>query len=48
MACDDEAQALTVVKLGPLKPYFIESNPPAIFAIILGIKNGENLGLSTL
>ena len=41
----EDAQAETVAKFGPLKPYFIEICPGAISIIILGIKNGLNLGV---
>jgi hypothetical protein len=47
MACDADAHADTVVKFGPLKWYLMEINPPAILAIILGIKKGENRGFSS-
>ncbi|MNY82781.1 hypothetical protein D3C86_2250900 [compost metagenome] len=41
----DDAQAETVVKFGPLSPYFIEIKPPAISAIIFGMKKGLNFGV---
>src|SRR5476651_1607436 len=41
----DEAQADTVVKLGPRKPYLIEIWPGAISAIIFGIKKGLKRGV---
>src|ERR1700712_5917533 len=41
----DEAQAETVVKFGPRKPYLIEICPGAISAIILGIKKGLKRGV---
>ena len=44
MAFEDEAQADTVAKLGPLSPCFIEINPGAISEIILGIKKGLKRG----
>jgi len=36
IALVEEAHAETVAKFGPLKPYFIEIDPAAISAIILG------------
>src|SRR6195952_4362840 len=41
----DEAQAETVVKFGPRKPYLIEIWPGAISAIILGMKKGLKRGV---
>src|ERR1700761_5629553 len=41
----DDAQADTVVKLGPRRPYLIDIWPGAISAIILGIKNGLKRGV---
>src|SRR6195952_1691906 len=41
----DEAQAETVVKFGPRKPYLMEICPGAISAIIFGIKNGLKRGV---
>src|ERR1700679_1519671 len=41
----DDAQAETVEKFGPRKPYFIEIWPGAMSAIIFGIKNGLNRGV---
>jgi hypothetical protein len=40
----DDAQADTVEKFGPRKPYLIEIWPGAISAIILGIKKGLKRG----
>ena len=45
MALEDDAQAETVAKFGPLKPCLIEICPGAISAIIFGMKNGLNLGV---
>ena len=41
----EEAQALTTAKFGPRKPWRMEICPAAISRIILGIKNGLNLGV---
>ena len=41
----EEAQAATVVKFGPLKPYFIEICPAGISEMSFGIKKGLNLGV---
>ena len=46
MALEEEAQAETVAKLGPLNPYLMEISPGAMSAIILGIKKGLNRGFS--
>ncbi|OPZ97639.1 MAG: hypothetical protein BWY70_01433 [Bacteroidetes bacterium ADurb.Bin408] len=46
MALADDAQAEVVVKLGPVKPYFMEMWPAAISDIILGMKNGLKRGIS--
>ena len=40
IACELEAQAETVEKLGPLKPYRMDIWPGAMSVIIIGIKNG--------
>ena len=45
IALVEEAQADTVAKLGPRNPYFIDTCPAVISAIILGMKNGLNLGV---
>ena len=45
MALVADAQALTVVKFGPLNPCLIDISPGAISAIILGIKKGLNRGV---
>ena len=45
MAFAEDAQAETVAKLGPLKPFLIEIIPGAISGIILGIIKGLNLGV---
>ena len=44
MAFDEEAQADTVAKFGPLSSCFIEMSPGAISEIIFGIKKGLNRG----
>ena len=44
MALDEDAQAETVAKLGPLSPCFIEISPGAISEIIFGMKKGLNRG----
>ena len=41
----EDAQAETVVQLGPMKPYFIDMFPGAISAIIFGMKNGLKRGV---
>ena len=41
MAFDEEAQADTVAKYGPLKPCLIEITHGAISGIILGMKKAE-------
>ncbi len=46
MAFAAEAQAETVAKFGPLKPYLIEIIPGAMSAIIFGIKKGLKRGIS--
>ena len=45
MALVEDAQADTVQKFGPLKPYIIEICPAERSEIILGIKYGLNLGV---
>jgi hypothetical protein len=45
MAVVDVAQADTVVKFGPIKPYLIEIQPEAMSTITFGIKNGLNRGV---
>src|SRR5690606_37955589 len=39
--CDPVAQAETAQKLGPLKPYFMETCPEAMSGINIGMKNGD-------
>src|SRR5688572_12070204 len=41
----EEAQADTVVKFGPRKPYLMEMWPEAMSAIIFGMKKGLNRGV---
>ena len=45
IAFAEDAQAETVAKFGPLKPFLIEIIPGAISGIILGIIKGLNLGV---
>ena len=45
IALAEEAQAETVAKFGPRKPYLIEIIPGAMSAIILGIKKGLKRGV---
>ena len=45
MALAEDAQAETVAKFGPLKPYFMEIIPGAMSEIIFGMKNGLNRGV---
>lgn len=46
MAFVEVAQADTVAKFGPLKPYFIDIIPAAISVINFGMKNGLNRGIA--
>src|SRR5690606_41393740 len=45
MAVDEVAQAETVEKFGPIKPYRIDIHPAAMSTITLGIKKGLILGV---
>jgi hypothetical protein len=41
----EDAHAETVVKLGPLNPYFMDMWPAGISEISFGMKNGLYLGI---
>ena len=41
IAWADEAQADTVAKFGPLRPYRMETRPAAMSGMNIGTKNGE-------
>src|ERR1041384_3723398 len=41
----DVAHADTVMKLGPMNPYFIDIQPDAMSGITFGMKKGLNLGV---